>query len=191
MNLQEEKALIEKSRKNPQAFGKIYDAYFSEIFGYVFKRVGDFDFANDITSEVFLKAYVNLWRFRWQKVSIAAWLYRIATNEVNGFFRKKNYAPVSLQEMKSKIHFDPVDPQSLETEKAVAEKLLKEHEDFLQIQQILMQLPIKYQEVISLRYFEKKSIKEIGQILNKKQGTVKSLISRGLSKVREEMREVR
>ena len=57
---------------------------------------------------------------------------------------------------------------------------MKEYKDFQAIQQELLLMDIKYQEVISLRFFEDKSIKEIGAILNKKEGTVKSLLSRGV-----------
>ena len=60
---------------------------------------------------------------------------------------------------------------------------LKEYHDFLLIHSKLKHLSLKYQEVISLKYFEEKSIKEICEILNKKEGTVKSLLSRGIEKL--------
>jgi RNA polymerase sigma-70 factor (ECF subfamily) len=51
----------------------------------------------------------------------------------------------------------------------------------------LKELNIKYQEVISLRYFEQRSVKEIAVILDKKEGTVKSLLSRGITKLKEKI----
>ena len=48
----------------------------------------------------------------------------------------------------------------------------------------MLELPIKYQDVIMLRYFERKSVKEIAEILNKKEGTVKSLLSRGIRRLK-------
>jgi len=68
--------------------------------------------------------------------------------------------------------------EQLETE-------LKQHEDFKIIQSHVQSLDIKYQEVLALRFFEKKDIKEISAILEKPEGTVKSLLSRGLEKLRE------
>ena len=58
------------------------------------------------------------------------------------------------------------------------------HTDFLRIQKQLLGLPLSYQEVMALRYFEEKSISEISLITGKKEGTVKSLLSRGIEKLR-------
>ncbi|MFN2439080.1 MAG: RNA polymerase sigma factor, partial [Chitinophagaceae bacterium] len=75
----------------------------------------------------------------------------------------------------------------LETEKAALEKAIQDHRQFFDVQQHLARLDIKYQEVIALRFFEEKSIKEIALILSKNEGTVKSLLSRGLEKLRTAM----
>ncbi len=64
------------------------------------------------------------------------------------------------------------------------ERSLRENHEFATVQKQLLQLSIKYQEVVALRYFEEKSIYEISAILGKKEGTVKSLLSRGLEKLR-------
>jgi RNA polymerase sigma-70 factor (ECF subfamily) len=61
---------------------------------------------------------------------------------------------------------------------------LERYKDYLKIQASLRKLPAKYQEVIALKYFEEKKIREIGVILNKKEGTVKSLLSRGLEQLK-------
>ena len=78
MNLEEEKELLRKAQRSPEVFGQIYDEYYYQIFGYIFKRVAVLEIAQDITSETFLKAFKNLWGFRWQNVPFSAWLYRIA-----------------------------------------------------------------------------------------------------------------
>lgn len=184
LSLEEERELITKAKKEPAAFGLLYDHYYPQIFNYVYRRIVDFELANDITSEVFLKAYTNFWKFRWQKISIKAWFYRIATNEINMYFRKKDYRPSSLDALRAATDFEAADTQHFLDEKLAAEQKLQEHRDFLHIQAVLKLLPVKYQEVIALRYFEQKSIKEICEILNKKEGTVKSLISRGIDKIR-------
>ena len=87
---------------------------------------------------------------------------------------------MSLDRLAETKNFNPVDPKSLEEELIEAENILQAHKDFLQIQKKILELPVKYQEVISLRYFESKSNQEICEILGKKEGTVKSQISRGL-----------
>jgi RNA polymerase sigma-70 factor (ECF subfamily) len=65
-----------------------------------------------------------------------------------------------------------------------AETELEKYEDFLTLHKNIARLPIKYQEVIVLRFFENKQLKEIGEILGKQDGTVKSLLHRGLKKLK-------
>lgn len=182
LTLSEEKEIIDITRKDPKAFGILFDEYYPQIFGYIHRRVIDWDVSKDIASEVFLKAFTHLKDFKWLGISIAAWFYRIATNEINLYFRHNKYSPTSLNQL---LDFHDFDTEEDNNERQKAEQQIKEYQDFLQIQSELKKLSIKYQEVISLRYFEEKSIKEIAEILNKNEGTVKSLISRGLEKIRQ------
>ena len=178
-DLDQEKKLVKNAQKDPEAFGIIFDNYYDRIFGYVLRRVANPDIAKDIISEVFFKAFTNLWKFRWRNISISAWLYKIATNEVNYFFRKKKYKTVSLDRLMEENGLEPVSPEAtIEEELINVEITLKKHQDYLEVQKRIAEMPVKYQEVISLRIFESKSIKEISEILNKKEGTIKSILSR-------------
>jgi len=184
MNLNDEKELIKRAQKEPEIFAKLYDKYYSRIFGYILKRVADLEIAQDITSETFFKALKNLWKFRWKNISISSWFYKIASNEIANYFRKNKKYSTSLDKLLEEKGFEPLALHNPETEVLKAQEKLKKHQDFLRIQEKITQLPIKYQEVITLRFFEKKKIKEISEILGKKEGTVKSLLSRGLGKLR-------
>ena len=73
------------------------------------------------------------------------------------------------------------------TEMMEAQEKLQQHADFLSCQRLVSELDLKYQEVLSLRFFERKEIKEIGEILGKSEGTIKSLLHRGLKKLRDQM----
>lgn len=179
MNLEKEKELIRKAKKDPKIFGELYDKYYPQIFGYILKRTADLEIAQDITSETFFKALKKLWQFRWQNISFSAWLYRIATNEIASYFRKKRYKSVPLEKIPESVAVHNPAAEIIE-----AEQKLKEHQDFLKCQKEISRLPIQYQEVITLRFFEKKQIKEIAEILGKKEGTIKSLLSRGLEKLK-------
>jgi len=181
----EEKLLLEKIKKNPKEFGILFDQYYNKIFGYVLRRTLNYDLANDIVAETFLKAFLKINSFKWKNISISSWLFRIATNEINYYYRKQKYSPRSLDLLLDSSEFDIKNPESLEEERARIEEELKAHNDFIEVQKKLEQLPVKYQEVIALKYFEEKSIKDISEILSKKEGTVKSLISRGLQKLRD------
>jgi RNA polymerase sigma-70 factor, ECF subfamily len=184
MSHSEEEFLIKAAQEDNQSFVKLYDIYYTRIFGYIFRRTLDLELTKDLTSETFLKAYLNLKKFQWRNIPFSAWLYRIATNEMNIAHRKKRYKPASLHLLIEYGSFEVADPQSLDSEKQLMEKQLEQSEEFRLIQQKLKQLPRKYQEVIALRYFEDKSIQETAEILGKKEGTIKSLLSRGIDKLK-------
>ena len=183
MNPNDEKELIRRAQKEPEAFAEFYDKYYPQIFGYILKRVANLEIAQDITSETFFKVLKKLWKFRWKNISISSWLYRIANNEIANYFRKNKKYSISLDKLKEN-GFEPISLHNPESEFLKAQEELKKHQDFLKIQEKISQLPIKYQEVITLRFFEKKKIKEIAEILGKKEGTIKSLLHRGLEKLK-------
>jgi len=185
MDLSEEKELVRQAQKAPDAFAKLYDQYYPKIFGYVLRRTANLEAAQDITSETFFNALRRLWQFRWRNISFSSWLYKIATNEINQYFRKAEYRKsVSLEELQEQ-GFEPISLHNPESELIEAQEQLKQYQDFLEIQEKIVQLPAKYQEVIALRFFEQKQIKEIAEILGKKEGTIKSLLHRAVEKLRE------
>jgi RNA polymerase sigma-70 factor (ECF subfamily) len=185
MDLTEEKKLIRQAQKAPDAFAELYDQYYPKIFGYVLRRTTNLEAAQDITSETFLKALGKLWQFRWRNVPFSSWLYRIATNEINQYFRKAEYKKsISMEDLQEQ-GFEIISPHDPESELIEAQEKLKQYQDFLEIQEKIVRLPAKYQEVIALRFFEQKQINEIAEILGKKEGTIKSLLHRAVEKLRE------
>jgi RNA polymerase sigma-70 factor (ECF subfamily) len=185
MDLNQERELVRQAQKSPDAFAGLYDQYYPKIFGYVLRRTANLETAQDITSETFLKALKKLWQFQWRNISFSPWIYKIATNEVNQYFRKAEYKKsVSLEELQEQ-GFELLSPHDPESELIEAQEKLKQHLDFLEIQERIVRLPAKYQEVIALRFFEKRQIKEIAEILGKREGTIKSLLHRAVEKLRE------
>jgi len=180
-----EKVLVEKAKQDPQAFALLFDKYYQVILSYAFHRTLNTELAQDITSETFLKAFNALNRFTWREISFGAWLYRIATNELNMYFRKGKYKPVSLNYLQNQFGFDAIDFSTTELERNRHEMEEKTYEDFIFLQSKINELPAKYQDVLALRYFEHKSVKEIAVILEKKEGTIKSLLSRAIEKLKE------
>lgn len=181
MNLESEQLLIAEVKDNPEQFGRVFDEFYPRILKYCVKRTGDVALSEDLTSEVFIKAFKNIQKFQWRNVTFSAWLYRIALNEISSHFRKKQH--ISLDVMIQEEGFEAPDKILLHEEIMRAEDELQKHEDFLKVQEELQKLPLKYQEVLSLRYFEEKKVSEIAEILDKKEGTVKSLLSRGFDKL--------
>ncbi len=184
MDLMQEGALVERARTDPEAFGELYDEHYSRIFGYVLRRTASVEVAEDVTSEVFFKALDKLGQFRWRGIPFSAWLYRIASREIATSFRKGHRQQAVLRE-----YYDSAavaDP-SAEDELVRAEAQLQRHREYLALHETVARLAPKYQEVIALRFFEGKQIREIGEILGKREGTVKSLLHRGIEKLRKRM----
>jgi RNA polymerase sigma-70 factor (ECF subfamily) len=180
----DDRTLIHRARRDPDSFGVLFDRHAEAIHGYIFRRTADWDLARDLTSEVFLKAYRSLWRYRWSGVPVSAWLYAIATNEIRMAYRRRKRAPSSLDALRHEAGFDVADPSSLAAERAAAERELERHAQYREAVRAMTALPIAYQEALSLRYFEQKSVAEIAQILGRREGTVKSLLSRGMARLR-------
>jgi len=180
MQPDQEKALVERARSDPSAFGELYEAYYGRIFGYALRRTANFQTAQDVTSEVFFKALNGIRKFRWRGIALSSWLYRIASNEIANGYRRSRHEWQYLEAIR-------VSPFSQELAAAMAE--LEKHEDYLTLQQAVSKLPARYQEVIALKYFEDMEIAQIAGILCKPEGTVKSLLHRGIEKLRKLMEQ--
>jgi RNA polymerase sigma-70 factor (ECF subfamily) len=96
MTLDEERQLLQKIKEDPKYFGILFDEYYKPIFNYIFRRVADYDISRDIAAETFLKAFLKVQSFVWKEISISSWIFRIATNEINYFYRRKKNKPASL-----------------------------------------------------------------------------------------------
>ena len=184
MNPSQEAQLIEECRTTPAAFGQVFDAWYKPVFGYIMRRTGDYDLSKDIAAETFLKAFLKIGSFQWRGIRLSSWLYRIATNELNQHYRSSKYKPQSLQQLMENPQIEKLLHENAGDEREMMEQELKAYDDYNRIRQNLLRLDVKYQEVISLRYFEQKTNTEISEILDKNEGTVKSLLSRGLEKLR-------
>src|ERR1700743_635244 len=99
MTPEEQQDLIMRCRRDPQAFGRVFDEWYPAIFAYVYRRTADYDLAKDISAETFLKAFLKIGSFTWKGISLSSWLYRIAGNELNQYYRKSRYQPASLQQL--------------------------------------------------------------------------------------------
>lgn len=182
--LYSEKEKIRLARSRPEVFGEIYDEHYPRIFGYLYRITGDHALACDLASETFLKAFVHIGGFRWKGISISSWFFRIATNEVNQYYRKKKYSPERLAELTAADGVDWGNRHALSHESNATSQHIDRYEEFMHIRRLLQSLPPKYRQVIALRFFEELGMREIAEILNKKEGTVRSLLSRGLDRLK-------
>ena len=152
--LEEEMRIVEKSKLNPQSFGILYTRYNDSIYRYVLKRVHDIEVAYDLTSQVFIKALTAIDKYEYRGVPFSSWLFRIAKSEVYQFFRdQKTVSSVSIDTLKLGQIIEDCEEEYNEEERS---KLLL----------ALNKLDAEHLKLIDLRYFEKRSFKEMGEILN-------------------------
>lgn len=187
MNLSQEKALIARCKKDPQAFGRIFDAHFDSIFRFALLRLADASMAEDVTAQTFYKALKNLWRFRFSGAPFLAWLFRIAMNEVNGCLRKQ----ARRKRLEAAPLIDCIEDQRYrpDRELAAAEEALKSKRDFLELHACISQLKLDDQAVIVLRYFENKPFAEIARIMGKREGALRMRNMRALDRLKELMKK--
>ena len=166
---------IRKAQDDPKEFAPIYNRYYDEIFVYVSRRVDDLDSVADITSKTFTNCISNLHKFRFMGVPFSAWLYKIAINEVRQFFRQRKNSPRTV--CITDTDFKEITQQTVEESKYdVAHEI---------VPKLLSQLKEKELQCIELRFFEKKSFKEIGYIMGLTEVNAKVRTYRILKKLKE------
>lgn len=152
--LAEEQKWIQAAQQDIRAFGKLYDFYYKRIFLFIFKRVENEDIAADITAQAFLKAMTNIQKFTFQGVPFSAWLYRIAFNEINMYYRSDK------SQKTESIDKGQIADMMEEEEEKISDELLK------RLTEVMQKLPQDDMQLISLRFFEELSFKEVGEMLN-------------------------
>lgn len=161
-----------------QEFVQLYDEHVTAIYRYVFLRVSSVETAEDLTSEVFMKAWAYVGRESLQ--SPRAFFYRIARNLVIDFYRQKSKQTISLEDLEVQIpdpDQDPSEKTNLSLELAPVRKALANIGD-------------EQADVIIWHYLDELSVPEIADILDKSEGAVRVMLSRGLSRARELVGEV-
>jgi RNA polymerase sigma-70 factor (ECF subfamily) len=170
----DERLLIEAAQKDPARFAELYENNFERVYAYVVRRVGDRAETEDLTSEVFHHALVNLRRFEWRGIPFAAWLFRIAANLISDHWQRR-----SLE--------DVADVSEQIESAAAASVEFEEVERRAILFRLVDTLPAEQRRVVVLRFVEQKSIKEVAREIRKTEGAVKQLQFRALSTLRARM----
>jgi len=171
--MEEELSWIRRAQKDPESFGPLYKKYHEQIFRYVYQRMDDEETAFDVTSQVFLKALNNLHRYEYRGVPFSSWLYRIAKSELYQSFRDKkaqrtvNIDSFQLFELIEEFVDDEKDENRKKLFKSL--KLMKE----------------KDMQLIEMRFFEKRSFREIGEILEITENNAKVKTFRAIEKLKQ------
>lgn len=175
--LTDEEALSLATGGDKIAFGDLYDKYATRIYNYVYYRTGSTQDAEDITSRVFFRAMRHITNYTDRGVPFSAWLYRIAHNLVANWHRDSSrHQEVELEDgyRASKGEEHP-------------EIALLESEEQNALMRLIRNLPEERQQLLILKFVEHMSNAEIGEIMDRTEGAIKSLYHRTLLSLREEI----
>ena len=168
--VEDEPKLVSRSQTGDQeAFARLYDAYLERIYRYVFFRVADEQLAEDISSEVFLKAWEKLDTYQSGSSPFIAWLYRIAHNAVIDHYRTRKVA----------VKLDDVRPAEISHDDHADDELDLQIE-LEQLQRGLQELTEEQKQVLILKFIQGLSTPQIASQLGKQQGAVRALQMRAL-----------
>ncbi len=165
--------VIDRARAGDRAaFAELYDTYADEVYRYVLYRVREPADAEDLTSDVFTRAFAAIHRYRWQGKSFLAWLYTIARNAITDR-RRRDRPTVDIENAYGLAAGGPS-----------AHDHAVRGEDVVALQGALHHLTGEQREVIELRFTGDLSSAQVAQKLGKNEGAVRALQFRALARLR-------
>ncbi len=175
--LSDEDVLNLAAEGDREAFGQLYDRYVERIYNYIYYRTGNHHDAEDLTARVFSRAMKHITNYQDRGVPFSAWLYRIAHNLVANWHRDNS----RRQEMPLE------DGYWVTGDTELPEAQLMRTEEQRLLLEIIRELPEDRQQLVILKFVEHLSNAEIGKIMGRTEGAIKSLYHRTLLALRDEL----
>jgi RNA polymerase sigma-70 factor (ECF subfamily) len=172
-----DKELARMAADDQAAFGELYERHVRRIYNYIYYRTGNHHDAEDLTARVFQRALRHVGNFEDKGVPFSAWLYRIAHNLVANWHRDRSRRPVVPLEDHVYVGEESHHPET----EAIVE------EERLMVLAAVRHLPPDRQQLLILKFVERLSNAEIGEIMGRTEGAIKSLYHRTLNALREDV----
>lgn len=169
----DELRLIKAAKKDPKAFGALYNLYVERVFKYLYSRTGNITEAEDLTSQTFLSAFECFNRYR-QDGHFSSWLFTIARNKAMDHFRQKKNLR-SLEEV-----VEPPEHHDLLRGVITSEQTIA-------LRNIITALPDKERELLRLRFLAEMSFPEIAHLLRRNKDAVKKSTYRLLARLHSQL----
>jgi RNA polymerase sigma-70 factor (ECF subfamily) len=172
-----DKELARIAADDQAAFGELYERHVRRIYNYIYYRTGNHHDAEDLTARVFQRALRHVGNFEDKGVPFSAWLYRIAHNLVANWHRDRSRRPLVPLEDHVYVGEESHHPET----KAIVE------EERLMVMAAVRRLPPDRQQLLILKFVERLSNAEIGEIMGRTEGAIKSLYHRTLNALRDDV----
>ncbi|RLD46922.1 MAG: RNA polymerase subunit sigma [Bacteroidetes bacterium] len=169
--------LCRSSQTRERGFRVLLSQYKERIYWHIRRILYDHEDANDVTQDVFIKVWKSLDSFRGDS-KLFSWIYRIATNESINYFRKmqkKKNIPLDKvsQYLESKVQYENISGEEIER----------------RLHNALVKLPEKQRLVFNMKYFDDLKYREIAQILNITEGSLKASYHYAVKKIEENLKQ--
>ena len=177
MTERDDKSCVEAAKQDPTAFGELYERYVDRIYSYIYHRVGNAHDAEDLTSRTFYRALSHIQEYEDKGLPFSAWLYRIAHNLMANWHRDRKRRPVvALDELviATMVEDHP-------------ESMAEANDNVRLLREVIGELDELRQELLVLKFSEGLSNADIGSIMGRSEGAIKSLYHRTLLAIRKEM----
>lgn len=173
----EESELIERAKTDSEAFGELYQRYHQRIYNYVYYRTGNVGDAEDLTARIFVRAMDHIGNYEDKGLPFSAWLYRIAHNLVANWHRDRSRRRIIALDDIAQWQVSEEDPE-------FAAQLTEDRAILLAA---IQRLPADRQELLILKFVDRLPNAEIGDVMGRSEGAIKSLYHRTLLSLREEL----
>ena len=181
MNQETENEIIQRVLNGDRdAYAPLVDEYKGPIFNLAYRMTGNYQNAEDLAQETFVRAYKALRRFN-RKKRFFPWLYTITLNLIRNHLVKKRVAPYGTY-----IEPDCVIPQD---DKQDPEQNAVRQQEIEKLNFCLQKIPLDLKEAVILRFYQGLSFKDIAEISGISLSAVKMRVYRALDKLRESMKE--
>jgi RNA polymerase sigma-70 factor (ECF subfamily) len=169
--------LVLLAKDNQDAFGVLYERYVEKIYKYIYYRTGNHQDAEDLTAGVFFRAMAHIENYTERGVPFQAWLYRIAHNLVANWHRDRGRRKIiPLDEfVGTGLHVDAPDSAT------------EDKEERGQLLAAIERLPEERQQLLYLKFVSGLSNAEVGDVLDRTEGAIKSLYHRTLIALRDDI----
>ncbi len=175
--IEDESALIERAKRDQEAFGQLYERYSQRIYQYIYYRTSSEPDAEDLAAKTFMRAWQHMGNYDDRGVPFSAWLYRIAHNLVANWHRDRSRRKI--------ISLDDLGRWQVNEDGPEAAALMAE--DRAALLRAVRRLPADRQELLTLKFVEHLSNAEIGDVMGRSEGAIKSLYHRTLLTLRDEL----
>jgi len=173
----DDRELVKLAKEDKGAFGELYERYMPKMYNYIYYRTSNQHDAEDLTARVFFRAMSHIGGYVDKGLPFQAWLYRIAHNLVANWHRDQGRRKI--------IALDDYVTHSLKSE--APDRLAEELDEREQLMQAVHRLPEDRQQLLLLKFIDQLSNAEIGEIMSRTEGAVKSLYHRTLLALRDEL----